>query len=299
MARRKSTNYLNNKDLMKEIHKSKLSYCYAIDDAYTHFDLILDSVEEITPETIQQAKEAQASRLSSQGYEFGIEEWYSTKKPASTKPKQADFRVEPDEIAETDIVFRVMTYEHIPETPGRKKNPKTVADLHTRCNFPPFKHYALMDGEWKEVLRSHWDGGFDNGWFDQTRGSITPTLAMMMIKLVERYAMRGNWRNYTYNDEMQSAALLQLSEVGLKFNEAKSSNPFAYYTATLSNSFTRVLNLEKRNQNIRDDMLQDGGYMPSFSRQLEDEQAQQRARKEDEEYEKSQQELKDRGYNII
>ena len=66
-------------------------------------------------------------------------------------------------------------------------------------------------------------------------------------ELVERYAMRGNWRGYTYNDEMQSTALLQLSEVGLKFNEARSQNPFAYYTATITNSFTRVLNLEKRN----------------------------------------------------
>jgi len=93
--------------------------------------------------------------------------------------------------------------------------------------------------------------------------------------------------------------LLQLSEVGLKFNEHRSLNPFAYYTATITNSFTRVLNLEKRNQNIRDDVLQDGGYMPSFNRQLDDEASQQAARKEDEEAEKQKQELKDAGYNVI
>ena len=103
----------------------------------------------------------------------------------------------------------------------------------------------------------------------------------------------------TYNDEMRSAALLQLSEVGLKFNEARSANPFAYYTATITNSFTRVLNLEKRNQNIRDDILQDGGYMPSFNRQLDDEAAKQAARDEDDAHEKQQQELKDAGYNRL
>ena len=65
--------------------------------------------------------------------------------------------------------------------------------------------------------------------------------------------MRSNWRGYTYVDEMRSHALLQLSQIGLQFNELKSENPFAYYTAAVTNSFTRVLNLEKRNQNIRDD----------------------------------------------
>jgi len=297
MARKKSTKYLNNKDMLKEIHASKMSFCYALDDQSKQFDIIVDSVEEITPDIVQQAKENKASRLSSLGYERGIDHWYDTDGSRNTKPKQADFRVDPNSISDEDVVFRVMTYGHIPETPGRKKNPKTEADRHTRLNFPPFKHYAFINGELREVLRSHWEGGLDNGHFRMDHGSLTPELARMMMKLVERYGMRGNWRGYTYNDEMQSAALLQLSEVGLKFNEARSQNPFAYYTATITNSFTRVLNLEKRNQNIRDDMLQDGGYMPSFNRQLDDEAAQQRAREEDEE--KKQQELRDAGYNTI
>lgn len=297
MARKKSTKYLNNKDMLKEIHASKMSFCYALDEQSKQFDIIVDSVEEITPEIVQEAKENKASRLSSLGYERGIDHWYDTDGSRNTKPKQADFKVDPNSISDEDVVFRVMTYSHIPETPGRKKNPKTEADRHTRLNFPPFKHYAFINGELREVLRSHWEGGLDNGHFKMDHGSLTPELAKMMMKLVERYGMRGNWRGYTYNDEMQSAALLQLSEVGLKFNEARSQNPFAYYTATITNSFTRVLNLEKRNQNIRDDMLQDGGYMPSFNRQLDDEAAQQRAREEDEE--KKQQELRDAGYNTI
>jgi len=297
MARKRATNYLNNKDILKEIHKSKMSFCYTMDDAYSHFDIIVDNVDEITPEVVTQAKINHAAKLSSAGYETGIKNWEANGAQRSTKPKQAEFKVDDASIPDDDIVFRVMTYDHIPETPDRKKNPKTEADLHTKCNFPPFKHYAYVNDELREVARSHWSGGFDNGCFSVDHGRLTPTLAKMMIKLVERYAMRGNWRGYTYNDEMQSAALLQLSEVGLKFNEARSDNPFAYYTRVLQNSFTRVLNLEKRNQHIRDDILQDGGYMPSFNRQLDDEAAQQRAREEDEE--KQNQELRDRGYNIL
>jgi len=87
------------------------------------------------------------------------------------------------------------------------------------------------------------------------------------MKLCERYATRSNWRGYTYNDEMRSQALLQLSYIGLKFDESKSQNPFAYYTAAVTNSFTRILNVEKRNQNIRDDILEMSGLNPSYTRQ--------------------------------
>ena len=67
---------------------------------------------------------------------------------------------------------------------------------------------------------------------------------------------------------MRGQALMQLSQVGLQFNEARSDNPFAYYTQTITNSFTRILNLEKRNQTIRDDILIDSGHLPSYSRQM-------------------------------
>ena len=108
--------------------------------------------------------------------------------------------------------------------------------------------------------------------------------------------MRANWRNYSYIDEMRSTALVQLAQIGLYFDESKGSNPFAYYTSSLTNSFLGVLNNEKRTQNIRDDLLQDHGYMPSFTRQFADEENQQNARKA--EYDqKLEQEQKDFGIN--
>jgi hypothetical protein len=70
---------------------------------------------------------------------------------------------------------------------------------------------------------------------------------------------------------MQSQALMQLSQIGLQFDESKSDNPFAYYTAAITNSFTRILNIEKKNQSIRDDLLEFNGMMPSFTRQNENE----------------------------
>ena len=112
-----------------------------------------------------------------------------------------------------------------------------------------------------------------NGYFSTDHGKMTNQLALMYMKLCERYGTRANWRGYTYNDEMQSQALMQLSQIGLQFDESKSDNPFAYYTAAITNSFTRILNSEKKNQAIRDDLLEYNGMMPSFTRQNENETA--------------------------
>ena len=264
----KRQKYLNNKDMLKEIHKSKLSFCSSLDNEYNRFDTIVEDIADVNnPEFIQLAKESRAHQLSLQAYETAYWDWHDNNGKASQKPKQITYKIDPATIEENTLIFRLMTFDHVPLEPGRKSKPKTTADHHAKCNFPPFQHYAYADGELKEVLRSHWDGGFDNGHFNVQHGTITNNLAKMYIKLCERYSMRSNWRGYTYVDEMRSHALLQLSQIGLQFNELKSQNPFAYYTAAVTNSFTRVLNLEKRNQNIRDDILEMNGLNPSWTRQ--------------------------------
>ena len=175
------------------------------------------------------------------------------------------------DVLPADVVVRCYGFDHIPDEPDRKAKPKTVADTKVKLNFIPFKHYVLKDDVWTEVGRSHWVGGLENGHFSLDHGKMTNKLALMFMKLCERYGSRGNWRGYTYNDEMRSQALLQLSQIGLQFDESKSENPFAYYTAAITNSFTRILNVEKKHQSLRDDILQAHGQTPSFTRQMENE----------------------------
>ena len=97
----------------------------------------------------------------------------------------------------------------------------------------------------------------------------------MWMKLTERYGHRGNWRGYSYVDEMKSQALVQLSQVGLQFDESRSNNPFSYLTQVIHTSFLKILSTEKRTQNIRDDLLIMSGSTPSHTRQVEDQIAQQ------------------------
>ena len=144
-----------------------------------------------------------------------------------------------------------------------------VLDLnHVRVNFPPFEHFRIDEDKNPFIVgRSHWRGDLETGEFSKDHGEMTRKLAMMFMKLCERYATRSNWRGYTYNEEMRGQALLQLSQIGLQFDESKSQNPFAYYTAAITNSFTRILNIEKKMQNIRDDILEMNGLNPSWTRQ--------------------------------
>ncbi|MDC0002430.1 hypothetical protein OAE10_00295 [bacterium] len=224
------------------------------------FDIILLDVDKINIRTIAEAKRNKAKKQSQLAFE--------TRKLAGEKVKQAECEVDYKKMVKEELIFRIMTFDHIPEEPGRKKNPKTIADTKTKLNFPPFKHYKFTDdGELVCVGKSHWEGGMENGWFSKTHGKATNKLAMMWMKLCDRYATRGNVRGYTYNDEMRGQAILQLAQIGLQFDESKSQNPFAYYTAAVTNSFVRVINLEKRNQNIRDDILEMNNMNPSYTRQ--------------------------------
>ena len=256
----KRINYLNNKDMLKEIHKSKSTFCSYVDPAYAQFDIILPSIEKINIRTIAEAKRNRAKKMTTTAYEAA--------KSQNKKVKITEFEVDYRSIQKSDLIFRVMTFDHIPDEPGRKKTPKTIADTKTKLNFPPFQHYKFDDDDNLVCIgKSHWEGGMENGCFSKAHGTATNELAKMWMKLVDRYATRGNVRGYTYNDEMKGQAILQLSQIGLQFDESKSNNPFAYYTAAVTNSFVRVINLEKRNQNIRDDILEMNELKPSHTRQ--------------------------------
>ena len=268
-------NYLNNRDILKEIHHSKNTYCWYRDRSLDHqFDLILPSVDKINQRTVVEARKNRADRIKRETGEV----------------------IDQKKIPNTDLVFRITCWDHIPKAPkkitkaeAKKKKLEEILDLddaveddpladlvdvpvlnmnYVRLNFPPFEHYRLdEDKNTFMVGRSHWKGDLETGEFSRDHGNMTRKLAMMFMKLCERYATRSNWRGYTYNEEMRGQALLQLSQIGLQFDESKSQNPFAYYTAAITNSFTRILNLEKKNQNIRDDMLEQAGLNPSWTRQ--------------------------------
>jgi hypothetical protein len=264
--------YLNNKDLLAEIHKSKASFSSYTSKDYIQHDIILPNLDKVNVRTIAEAKRARAKRM-------GLEAFAQARIAGDKKVKLAEVTPDYKTIKKTDVVIRIMTFEHVPLAPGRKKTTKTTADAHEKVNFPPYQHWKFDDNDNLECVgKSHWKGGIKTGKFSKDHGRITENLGKMYIKLSERYAQRSNWRGYTYIEEMKGQAILQLSQIGLQFDESKSENPFAYYTAAVTNSFTRILNLEKKMQNIRDDLLEENGLTPSMTRQGKQEFAEETAR---------------------
>lgn len=267
--------YITNKELLAEIHKSKLTYCVFDKPEHAAYDTIVAQLADITPELIE-ATRARKAHLRTQS---------EKKELRAASAKQSELKavdIPASSIPVESLIFRVMTSQHIPLDPDRKRKGKGENGNHTRTPFLPFKHYYIVNYQedqphqpiqFKECLRSHWEGTFEDGHFNMHTGQMTHRLAVMYMMLVDRYSRRTNWRGYTYLDEMKSHALLQLSQIGLQFNEAVSDNPFAFYTTTIKNCFTRVLNLEKRNQNIRDDILIMNGANPSYTRQNDEEHA--------------------------
>ena len=152
----KRVKYLNNRDLLAQIHASKNTYCSYVMPEDAGYDIIVPNLKKINIRTIAEAKKNQAKRLSNKA-------WEQAKAEGKKKIKLSDYTISPRKIDKTNLVFRVMTFDHIPMDSERKKNPKTTADHHTKVNFPPFQHYRLDEkGKLSCVGKSHWVGGMSN-----------------------------------------------------------------------------------------------------------------------------------------
>lgn len=241
--------------LNKETPKTKIiNNLYAWDNHKDAPKRIIISKTLLTPKTsneyITEIKQAKAKKLNKQG---------------------ADPKITAEDIFTGDLVIRYMTYDHIPkdENWNIEKEKKKTSDGFTKVFFPPFQIFVLENGVPRCVGLSH----YKNNKFNQDYGRTTEKLGKMYIKMVEKISKKGSFRNYTYLDEMKASALVQLSQVGLLFDEGRSQNPnpFAFYTTVVTNVFKRVLNTEKRTRDIRDDLIEMAGQSPSHSRQSETE----------------------------
>lgn len=268
----KRKKYLNNADLLREIHISKMSYCWVLDDAYNMYDYIVFDESEITEELLKLASIERIKRINSSTLDKIRDEHAFTAKKAKEYAEEHNMMLH--DIPVDEIVIRVITNIHIPFINDNSDEKKV------RTNFEPFKHYIVDDhtGELCEVARSHWKGEPENGVFSLTHGRQTNELGKMFIKLAEEISHKPNYRNYTYLDEMMGDARIQLVKNALLFNEsilykkikpAVQLNPFAYYTSFVNNAFRSVLNSEKNVRNIRDDLLELQGFNPSHTRQIE------------------------------
>lgn len=279
--------YLPNKDLLPAIHKSKASYCSFAEPQHADFDFIISENGKETPGFIvvlSLDEKGVRIRRDKKKNEKSITQESSTeivtmttsdfiqlvREKKAAKLTKAGTPTDPNEISTRDLVVRVMTDEHIPIDPERKKRGKTTVQ-RAWTPFPPFKHFLWNDGDMIEVCRSHWKGNFESGTFDPDAGRVSHTLAKMFMLLTEKYSRHPWFRNFSYNEDMRAHALVQLTQNGLQFCESKSDNPFSFYTTTVKHCFMRVKKDEEKVQRIRDELMIGAGSTPSLGRQIENE----------------------------
>lgn len=118
---------------------------------------------------------------------------------------------------------------------------------------PVTKHYVRNKDLLPEIIKC------------REEGIISNELGRMLLLIVNNYARRSNWSNYTYKDDMKGHAMVHLTNAALKFDPNRSNNPFAYYTQVTKNAFIQVLKQERKHRNIRDAKLLDQGLDPSFT----------------------------------
>ena len=99
----------------------------------------------------------------------------------------------------------------------------------------------------------------------KTKGRMSDTLAKMLQLLCARYAKKGNFVNYSYNEDMQAYAMMMLVRTWNSFNPEKSDNPFAFFTQCVKHSFIQYLNQERKQRDVRDILLIDQGLNPSYA----------------------------------
>lgn len=222
-------NYLNNKDILKEIHKSKISYCSYTALEYSEYDIIIRNLSEIPkllkgPNSV--AKTARADRLTKLAQDaLSVD---------GKKVKAEAVAVDPTTIQDHEVIFRLMTWDHIPEAPAttpkvpkNKKSKSLVVDevaevleteydipaieitapspKYMKVNFQPYQHFKLDDrGNLICIGKSHWIGDIKTGHFSKDHGKITNKLALMYMKLCDRYATRSNWRGYCVDDQTEA-----------------------------------------------------------------------------------------------
>jgi len=154
----------------------------------------LPSVDKINKKNTAEGRKLRAERLTRAAYDLA-------QSTSTTKLKLDDFAIKPSKIPVTDIVFRVMTWEHIPTDVAKSKKTRAVlvedneADPLTeyddvsvalpskfvKVNFPPFQHYKIDEnGVPYCVGKSHWQGDLIKGNFNRDHGTMTRTLAHML-----------------------------------------------------------------------------------------------------------------------
>ena len=111
-------------------------------------------------------------------------------------------------------------------------------------------HQAMID--WKEECREAEEMG-------EPKPRVTEYIGECFLKIANGLSYRPNFINYTYRQEMISDGIENCLQYMDNFDPAKSKNPFAYFTQIIYYAFIRRIQKEKKQQHVKQKMIQNFG----------------------------------------
>jgi len=111
-------------------------------------------------------------------------------------------------------------------------------------------HQAMID--WKEKCKDAEEAGDEPP-------RITDYIGSCFLKIANGLSYRPNFINYTYKQEMISDGIENCLQYIKNFNPEKSKNPFAYFTQIIYYAFIRRIQKEKKQQHVKQKMIQNFG----------------------------------------
>lgn len=114
-------------------------------------------------------------------------------------------------------------------------------------------HYVQKEDLLKEVIEC------------KKTGVLSPKLAQYLWLIAERYSFSPSFGRFSFREDMVSFAVVNLVANWHKFDPERSDQPFSFYTTAVYRSFLQFLSDEKKQRDIRDELLVEAGANPSFA----------------------------------
>lgn len=224
--------YLTNQNMVAEIHKSKMTYCWSEHPDYEKYDYIVDTLEDIPQNIID---ENPVIRLMTFQHIPLNPSWAASK----IKKKVADGYMPVNFPPFIHVKFQDGEYQTVLKSHYIDEN--TFSTSHGYITDRLGRMYMLMVE--KIGQKSNWR---NYSFLDDMKCEAICVLMNVGLRFDE-------WRYFSLKK-------------GVIRKEQQ--NAFAFTTTCVYNVFKRMLNQEKSRRELRDDLLEKSGCAPSMDRQV-------------------------------
>lgn len=102
--------------------------------------------------------------------------------------------------------------------------------------------------KYQEVVRLAKEAG-------EPQPKLPDVIGVAILNICNKLSSRYNFNGYTYRDEMADEAVVYCVAAILKFDTTISKNPFAYLSQVAWRAFLKIMEVEKKQRDIRTDMM--------------------------------------------